>query len=145
MSSGQKEEKSEHCDRLWLLAVRHLPYRNREASQHQYSKNHSLLFAGGRHHAESLRARPDSPGRLLSALRVGRSYREGFQHSVVCHGLKPFKKRILSFFILVPIFLLADLFSQVCQSSFCPLLPLSVCCPRVSQGGMHTAGNGEVS
>lgn len=119
MSSGQKEDKNEHRDQLWLLAIRHLPYRNWEASQHQYSKNHSLLFAASKHHAESSRARPDSPGRLLPALRAGRS--------VVCHGLKPFKKRILSFFILATIFLLVDLFSQVCQSSLCPLLPLSIC------------------
>ena len=47
--------QGEHYDLLRSVAVTCLPGKHREASQHQYSENHSLLSAACRHHAESMR------------------------------------------------------------------------------------------
>jgi len=75
------------------VAVRCLPYRNSEASLHQYSKNHSLLFAACRRWAESSRAQAREP--RASAAHTEGSAALGGRHQVFCgfcHGLKPFRE-----------------------------------------------------
>lgn len=141
--------QGEHRDLLWSVVVTHLPGKNREASQHQYSENHSLLSEACRHHAESLCARVTQP-RVPTALDEGSAALRA-RPLVFCgfsNRLKPVRKRFLSFLhsdCSIPLnwFLpFSQLWESALSAPFCHFL--FVHCPTVTQGGFHADVNGEV-